>query len=511
MIESEKMMKKMIIFLVLILTSRSFAINLGSLDTSFSNDGVSDGWLLDGVTGGSVSGQSVAVDRQGRILVAGVEVIFGQGQRVMVRRYLPDGTYDNTLNSAGLGSVLNKPYSNNIVKVGLELDEFNNFFLAYSYNSCEGVDTCIDTFVYHISESGAVLGGASISFDAGSVVSSQDDDFVDMVYFTVEKKLAVAIDVKVDNSPTYNKDFGVVLLNVFQGGGVAADTSFGNNSKSSCFFNQDSTGHNNTDEARAITANFDSNTVIVGGWSFEGNGAALTGKNMSFCEFNLFQQDGNPPGTVIEKWSTETLPNSPFIYDEEILYDVKYKTEYVDTGSGLVGVKTLFATGFTNGANSDDFALVKYVYDGMDWVLDTSFGPFGTGWAITGFSLLDSNSGFVDTEDVAKSLFVESEDGSILIGGYSEWYDLSDRRINGALLKFTKNGILDKNWGDNKSGKTMVVLDDITNIKTISDITVSGSAESIFTTGTYPSSNNGNDSLLISKHINDSIFAGSFD
>ena len=127
------MMKKMIIFLVLILTSRSFAINLGSLDTSFSNDGVSDGWLLDGVTGGSVSGQSVAVDRQGRILVAGVEVIFGQGQRVMVRRYLPDGTYDNTLNSAGLGSVLNKPYSNNIVKVGLELDEFNNFFLAYSY------------------------------------------------------------------------------------------------------------------------------------------------------------------------------------------------------------------------------------------------------------------------------------------------------------------------------------------------------------------------------------------
>ncbi|MCB1582071.1 MAG: hypothetical protein R3E90_09780 [Marinicella sp.] len=504
-------MKKIIVIMFFIFNSKIFAINLGALDTSFSNDGVTDGWVLDGVNGSSLSGQTIAVDRLGRILVAGVEVVFGQGFKVVVRRYLPDGTYDNTLDSEFLGNVLLEPKSNNIIKVGIELDELNGFFLGYSYNSCAGIDTCIDTIVYHISENGSILGGDSIVFDAGAVISSQDDDFVDMVYFTAEKKLAVAVDVKVDNSPTYNKDFGVAVFNILVGGGITPDTGFGSNGHSGCFFNQDNTGHNDTDEARAITANFEEETVIVGGWSFEGNGSASIGKNMSFCEFNLVSQNGNPPGTVIEKWSTEIMPDSPFIYDEEILYDLKYHTEYVETGSGLVGVKTIIATGIINGANSDDFALIKYFYDGMDWVPDTSFGPYGTGWARAGFSLLNGNNGFIDTEDVAKSLFIESEDGAILIGGYSEWYDTGNRRIAGALLKFTKNGILDKNWGDNKSGKTMVILDDITNIKIISDITIAGANESIFTTGTYPGAFSGNDSLLITKHINDSIFSGSFD
>lgn len=503
-------MKKIILIVLIICCSKVSAVNLGALDTSFSQDGVSDGWLLDGVNGSSLSGQKIAVDRLGRILVAGVEVVFGQGFKVMVRRYLADGTYDTTLDSEFLGNVLLEPKSNNIINIGIELDEFNGFFLGYSYNSCEGTGTCIDTIIYHISENGTILGGDSIAFDAGAVISSQDDDFVDMVYFTVEKKLAVAVDVKTDNSPTFNKDFGVAVFNVFVGGGLTPDIGFGTNGQTGCFFNQDNTGHNNTDEARAITANFDESTVIVGGWSYEGNGLASTGKNMSFCEFNLLELNGNAPGTVIEKWSTESMPNSPFIYDEEILYDLKYKTEYVNNGSGLVGVKTVIATGFTNGANSDDFAIIKYVYDGMDWVPDTSFGPYGTGWSITGFNLIDSNNTIIETRDVAKSVVIEQEDGAIVIGGYSEWYDNTDRRIAGALVKFTKNGLLDKNWGDNKSGKTMVILDDITNFKMFNDIIVTGVDESILTVGTYPATSNFNDRLMITKHINDSIFISSF-
>lgn len=496
-------MKKFLFIFTMTFNLMVNAVDLGSLDTSFSHDGTSDGWDLSGAPGVSHSGSSVAIDSQGRVLVAGFEYSPTEGLSALIKRYLPDGTRDLTIDTQGLAHVLPKPENNNFDENMIKVipDETGGFFLAYTFNSCEGSGTCIDSNIMHFSENGLQTGGSSLGFDQG------DNYFQDMVYIPAIQMIVLAVTVHISDTP-FDTDFGIGVFRFTETGHIVPNVDFGFNGRSTCSFNQSIT--NKTDNARAITTGELYSEVIIGGWSFEGNGAFSSGKNMSFCEFNLLH--GNFP-PLLSKWSTESLPDNPFSDDEEILTGLSYYTDVISHQAGTDYVKSVVATGTITGVNSDDFALVKYIFDdnSSSWIADANFGPNGSGWSTANFTLLDSNNNLIDTEDKPTGITIEQEDYSILIGGNSEWHDISDRRVAGALLKFNKSGIPEKQWGTDHNGKSLIHLDNVNNPKIFSGIVIEPVSESIFVAGTYPGSNAGWDSTLLAKFHNDRIFATTFD
>ena len=493
-------MKHIIIILILISTN-CFAINLGSLDTTFSNDGVTDGWERTGANGYATGGTSIVVDSQGRALIAGSEFFDNSGLndiRVFVERYLPSGVIDPTFNSQSISVFLNRPDLLGLIHIQIVLDENDGFFLGYSYDNCAG-SNCNDTIIYHFNDTGSILGVRNIAFDLGPDVNSKNDKFSEMVYIPTLDKLVVALSVDTLAMPYYDVDFGVAVLNVATDGSLTLDTNFNADGLNTCAFNQDPNFTNEVDTASAIVFNSQQNTVIVAGEAFEGNGAFSSGFNMAFCEFRLTDIVGEPSGTLIEQWSTEPLPNSIFGDDQEYLRDVLFNNDGDLIVAGML----------TSASDTNDFALVKYHFDGMDWIIENSFGPNGTGWTTATFTLLDSNFNSVDTNDTVYKLIYESEDGGLLIGGSSSWDDGADSYSAGSFVRFTKNGILDTNWGQNKSGKSLVILDSITKRDGFLDIAEKGVGESIFATGA--SKDGSDDKRIIAKFHNDLIYGGNFD
>ncbi len=83
---------------------RSFTVKrtgMGSLDTTFSNpDGSAT--YSNGVVNGSDSGNAVAVQPDGKIIVAGVTSVDGATRDMFVLRDNPDGTLDDTFGSSGV-------------------------------------------------------------------------------------------------------------------------------------------------------------------------------------------------------------------------------------------------------------------------------------------------------------------------------------------------------------------------------------------------------------------------
>jgi len=86
---------KLLITLILFCKAAT-AMNSGIFDTSFSNDGVTDGWDYQSSAGVYVDGQDLLVDSQNRILTTS-----RLGGVVTVLRYLPNGELDSDFNSGG--------------------------------------------------------------------------------------------------------------------------------------------------------------------------------------------------------------------------------------------------------------------------------------------------------------------------------------------------------------------------------------------------------------------------
>lgn len=488
-------MKKLIFISALLVSCFTYAIDLGTLDTSFS----ADGWDRAGNNGYDNASFSISIDSQGRALIAGYEFFDNAGQndvRVFVFRYLADGTVDNSFNSQAISNFLVRPDLFNLGFIKIITDGNDGFFIGYTYENCPGSD-CNDAIIYHYSSDAVILGVQNIAFDLGPQ-GSKNDRFSDMVYIPSENKLAVSLSIDILSNPYFDLDFGVAMLSVAGDGALSMDTGFDTDGKNHCGFNQDPMLSSAVDRTYAIAYHPTRQTVIVAGDAFEGNGANNSGINMAFCEFRVTSANGQNPGTLTEQWSTQPLPDNPFSDDEEKLRDIAVTSE----GS-------IVAAGMLAGANeTTDFALVQYSFDGNDWIIDTGFGPNGSGFTTANFLVLDSMSNLVETDDTVYKLMIDNDDGGLIIGGESLWDD-PDTFSAGALVRFSSTGIIDTNWGVNHSGKSFVLIDTSNKEDVIYDFDINGATESIFTTG---ESFNGNDyHRLVAKFHNDMIFGGNFD
>jgi hypothetical protein len=474
-----------------IFTSSAMAIDLGSLDTSFSNDGNSDGWDISGEMGYDRYGSDVIIDSQGRILIAGTYDYDFNGNDftgARLERRLPNGQLDNSFDGDGIKELTFVPASQGQFEYQLQLDSVDGVFLGYSRLYCVTDNDCeSDLYIYHINANGFVVGVQKIEFDLGSTIDRHDDVFADMVYIPSLNKLAITAEVELD-SPN-DTDYGIALLNVDPvSGALSIDTGFSVDGMRQCYFDQNGSS-GSQDKPEAIVWDSLTNHLIVGGSTFEGNGFGGDGWNMSFCEFDMV-------GNLISQWSTMSNPDT--LDDREFLKDMAFRN--------INGTSHLIIAAALPGAGGLDFAVTKYSLNQfLQWETDSNFGSLGNGWESTAFQYI-----FVgDTNDIPNEMVIE-EDNSILLAGTISWTD-NNMLPHGAiaLARYTPNGRLDSNWGIGHSGKAVHSFDVSNKWDSAESVAIDPVTEEIYVTGW---SYDGLDfqSLIANMH-NDLVFANNFD
>ncbi len=490
-------MKKIItIFLSLMVTTDMYAISLGSLDQSFSNDGTTDGWDIQGSTelGLEYYGGDVIVDSQGRILVAGTfeyELSSGiEAKAAQILRYLPNGQIDSAFGSNGQVLMAIPPAPIDQLSYELALDAADGVFVGYSRLFCptsNDAECHSDIRVNHINVSGVTIDAMTIAFDVGSSFQRQDDIFADLIYIDSLNKVVIAAEI--ERTGSEDTDFGILMLNNDPvSGALSIDTSFDADGKNLCFFDQNNAA-GSRDKAEALVWDSVNNTVIVGGSAFEGDGVAGDGWNMAFCEFNL-------SGMLLRKWSTQVsgvvLDSREFLSDMAFTFDDN-------------GTQQLLVAGSLPGPGGLDFAVTRYNRNiSGEMMMDSSFGPNATGWSSVGFSYLTVG----ETNDTAAEIYIEN-DGSILLAG-----SIGNPNQNGvfksavAMALFKKTGDLDTTWGIGRSGKAVHTFNAISFWDNAIGVTENPQTEEIYITGF---SYNGNFNMLLANFHNDRIFADNFE
>ncbi len=473
--------------------STASAIKLGSVDSTFSQDGQTDGWDLSGESGFNWYGSDVVVDSQGRILIAGTYQYDFNGQTELmarVERRLPNGELDLSFDNDGILDLAMIPAPQSQLDYGLALNSSDGVFVGYSRIYCQTTNDCeSDPYIYHINANGVIVGNLQVEFDIGATIDRQDAGLTDLVYVPSINKLALTAEVELTN--INDTDYGIAVLNVDPvSGALSMDTGFSSDGKRTCYFDHaDIQG--SRDYPSAIVWHNGISRFIVGGSTFEGNGINADGWNMSFCEFDL-------AGNLTRDWSTQS-PNLA-LDSREFLNDLVVYHE-----AGLGGQSYLVGIGALPGPGGLDTALFRYQETQlMQWELDSSFGSNGTGYETTGFEYLFQG----ETQDTGVELLIESEDDSILVLSSLGWDENGQTKSAFGLSKYTKGGLLNTSWGIG-NGIAVHTFDVFNRWDIAEGIAINPQTEEIYVTGM--SYDGLNFKSTVANMHNDSIFASNFD
>lgn len=360
-------------------------------------------------------GNSVAAQRDGKIVVAGYADVGGVDQFALVR-YNSDGSLDTTFNSNG--KVTTAVGTGTCKGQGVALQGDGKIVVVgHSFNpggqSCftvlrYGTDGSLDT---SFGNSGKVTTAVAKNSNADSVAVQSDG------------KIVVAGNAFIDGS---NNDFGVVRYTA----NGKLDSSFNETGKATADFG----AH---DLPRSVAVHSDGRIVVAGYTTnedkkqcalacFKANGSLDTGFNGTGKVTTNFGGDGDAEGQGVATQS---------------------EGKTVVVGYATVG-------------GVQRFAVERYKTDGA---LDTSFG--GTGRVLTAVGVSGS-----DATGVALQ-----KDGKIVVAGYA--VNNSGRIYDFACLRYNADGSLDQSFGDH--GKvTTDVGDGKANSLAVQDnkIIVAGSA-----------------------------------
>ncbi len=472
----------------LLLSNLANAIKLGSLDTSFSQDGNTDGWALynelDTDPNHDLKFTDVLVDSQGRIIVAvsnnydvGNNIVYG----AEILRYLPNGSLDT---SFGFNGSIILPYesnSENSRHIKMDLNSIDGIIIAYSYNP--NSDSGMNIVLHQYNSSGTKLSEFRFGFDFGTTPSRRDDNLKDLIYIHSLSKVAIVAEI--DRSTVGDTDFGIALLDMNQAtGGFTLDSNFSGDGKDACFFDQDINNTTDIDTPSAITYDKDRQTLIVGGSTFEGSGTTGNGWNMAFCEFNL-------QGDELRKWST-LGGNIEF----EQVTDVQY-------GVDESNIPSLYVAATVDGPNNNtDLYIARYQRNVFtsDWGLDLGFGN-GNGFNTVGLSMLIIG----DTDDETSELFLES-DGSILLSGNG--FSTSSGFSMTSLVKFTQEGEVYISWGIGEGIANNIIHQSPQIFDFVNAVAEDPTTGEIYVVGSVQASRHLG---FIANMHNDMIFGNSFD
>src|SRR6266481_7124736 len=340
-------------------------------------------------------GKSVAVQTDGKIVVAGYATV-GSAAQIALVRYNVDGSLDKSFN--GTGKVITAVGDGDCKAEGLALQSDGKIVVAgYSFKP-SGKDRAEFTVLRYnpdgtldsgFGESGKVTTGIGGSSDGANSVALQEDG-----------KIVVAGETLAPG----NNDFAVARYNA----NGSLDTSFNGTGKATADFSK-------LDYGRSVAVQRDGRIVVAGYTTksyeskkecalacFKANGSLDTSFNGTGKVTTDFGGDGNAEGRSVA----------------------------VQTDGKIVVV------GYASAGSTEKFALARYNADGT---LDTSFG--GTGRVITAVGISGSNATGVALQ----------KDGKIVVAGYA--VKNSGTGYDFACVRYNSDGKVDQSFGD--GGKIM--------------------------------------------------------
>lgn len=352
---------------------------------------------------GSGGGRSVAIQTDGKILVAG-----SNNGDFAIARYNTDGSLDTTI-TTDFGNYFDSGYSVTLQKDGKMLlagSDNDNFALA-RYNADGSLDTSFN-------DDGKVTTDLSGYYDFGSSVILQNDG-----------KILVA--------GGGNDDFALVRYNA----DGSLDTSFNDDGKVTTKFGGYDYGHSVTlqTDGKILVAGFSSSDFAIARYdrdgnldtSFDSDGKVTTSfsSNYDYGYSVTLQADGKilVAGSgngdfALARYNTDGSLDTSFDNDGKVITDFG-----IESGSGQSVTLQKDGKILVAGSNNGDFAIARYNTDGS---LDISFD--GDGKVTTDLGN-DNDNGY--------SVALQN-DGKILVAGESD--------NNFALVRYNVNGSLDTSF-----------------------------------------------------------------
>ena len=382
----------------------------GNLDSSFDGDGISvitPGCITDGCGMSGQSGHGIALQPDGKILVAGTHWLSGFAgylQLPAVARFQVDGTLDTSFGLQGIATVgFPTEQFTEVRAYAMALQSDGKILLAGS--ASDGVGA----YSLALARLGPV-GGLDASFGinaTGTVTLSSDVEIA-----------AVAMTLKSDNSILVGYGAsGATRLGRLQANGIV-DTAFGSNGliKLSNFY---------LGQGQALAWQTDGKILVAGHLS-------VNGQNNNYFDATVMRLNAN--GTIDGNFGS----NGQAITDLGGGYDLTNALILQPDGTVLAVGANWDGLGDTEGA---DFALIRYQSNG---VLDTGFDQNG---------LVTTNLGSLHEEGYAMAV---QPDDKILLAGYANAsHSLDDyTKYDFALARFLVNGGVDSGFGTKGLAKT---------------------------------------------------------
>ena len=340
-------------------------------------------------------GQSVAVQSDGKIVVAGYATV-GRASNIALVRYNMDGSLDKSFN--GTGKVITAVGDGDCKGEGLALQSDGKIVVAgYSFKP-GGKDRAEFTVLRYnpdgtldsgFGESGKVTSEIGDSSDSANSVALQDDGKIVVAGYTFAPG---------------NNDFAVARYD----SNGRLDTSFNGTGKATADFSK-------LDYGRSVAVQSDGKIVVAG------DAAHGDGRTFAVARFNA---NGTP--------------------DISFNKTGKLTTDFGDGNTEARGVAVqsdgkIVVASFGTIAGVQQFGIARYNANGT---LDTSFG--GTGRVLTAIGISGSNATGVALQ----------KDGKIVVAGYA--VNNSGRVYDFACVRYNTDGSLDQGFGDHGKVTTSV-------------------------------------------------------
>ncbi len=393
----------------LIFASPSAASGPGDLDTTFDTDGK----VLTNFGGYSDSGQSVAIQSDGKIVVGGVSYTTISTGTFALARYNTDGSLDSSFGAGGkvttsfginvstIWSVAiykTGPHVGKIVAAGDSTASGLNVFALARYNTDGSLDTTFGGGTGKVTTDFALPGDVNVTAQALSVAIQSDDRIV-LAGNTVKGFNSVCQDCPANNG------FNFALARYNADGTL--DTSFGGTGKVITDIGGFSFGSG--DGAYSVVIQGDGKIVAAG------LGNPLASGNSDFA---------------LVRYNTDGTLDTDFGGTGKVTTDFGSTTDY-GKSVAIQGNGKIVVAGQFGDYPSADFALARYNTNGS---LDTSFDTDGK---------VTTNFG---GWDLGQSMAIQS-DGGIVAAGYTN----TGSTLDFAVARYNTDGSLDSSFG--ASGK----------------------------------------------------------
>lgn len=358
----------------------------GTLDTTFDTDGIV---VHHNAAGGSGSdrGESIAIDANGKIVVAGQSYAVG-GIDLAIWRYNDDGTLDTSFGTAG---IVTWDSGGNDFPWGLAIDSSGRITVAGNAPN-PGDPTDFDLYIWRFTDAGAL----DTSFGGGDgIVFQNNTDIDEMNNMMIDDSGNILVTGRIQ--PTAG-DWDMALWRFTSDGSL--DTGFGSGN------GYVTSSGTNSSEAWDIAVDSDGKVLVVG----QDNSGA--DNNMAIWRF---LDDGTPDSSFDGDGITYYNNGSYGVMG----YSVAIQTDGTILVAGYKG----------NDAGDNDMAIWKYNNNGSP---DLTFGD-------SGVAVYD---GGVSENEYGRSIAIDPN-GKILVTG-----DSFGTSTDMGLWRYNRDGTLDTTFGD---------------------------------------------------------------